>query len=79
MGLMVFLTLFFPYGCVSSYYWTFLPKWASTIGNANGYSQSNDYLFKEKFYEKRKKTINVLTNFFISHKSGVKFFFKIDY
>ena len=30
--------------------------------------------FKESFYEK-KKTINVMTAFFISHKSGVKTFF----
>ena len=28
--------------------------------------------FKEKFYEKRKKVINILTVFFISHKSSVK-------
>ena len=34
-------------------------------------------LFKESFYRKRKKkTINVLTAFFISHKSGVKTFIK---
>ena len=33
--------------------------------------------FKESFYGKRKKkTINVLTGFFISHKSGVKIFLK---
>ena len=34
--------------------------------------------FKESFYEKRKKKkkINVLTVFFISHKSGVKTFLK---
>ena len=34
--------------------------------------------FKEIFYEKRKKkkAINVLTVFFISHKSGVKTFLK---
>ena len=32
-------------------------------------------LFKESFYGKRKKkTINVFTAFFISHKSGVKTF-----
>ena len=32
---------------------------------------------KESFYGKRKKkTINVLTAFFISHKSGVKIFLK---
>ena len=31
--------------------------------------------FKESFYEKKKKTINVLTIFFISHKSDVKIFF----
>ena len=32
---------------------------------------------KESFYEKRKKkTINVLTVFFISHKSNVKTFLK---
>ena len=30
---------------------------------------------KESFYEKKKKTINVLTSFFISHKSNVKTFF----
>ena len=30
---------------------------------------------KENFYGKRKKTINVLTVFFISHKSNVKTFF----
>ena len=28
--------------------------------------------FKEKFYGKRKKIINILTVFFISHKSSVK-------
>ena len=35
-------------------------------------------LFKESFYEKRKKkkTINVLTVFFIFHESGVKTFLK---
>ena len=37
-------------------------------------------LFKEIFYGKRKKkkkkTINVLTAFFISHKSDVKIFLK---
>ena len=33
-------------------------------------------LVKESFYEKRKKnTINVMTAFFISHKSDVKTFF----
>ena len=32
-------------------------------------------LIKKNFYEKRKKTINVLTAFFISHKSDVKTFF----
>ena len=31
--------------------------------------------FKESFYRK-KKTINILTAFFISHKSGVKTFLK---
>ena len=34
-------------------------------------------LVKESFYEKRKKkTINVLTTFFISHKIDVKTFLK---
>ena len=33
-------------------------------------------LFKENFYEKRKKIINILIVFFISHKSGVKIFLK---
>ena len=33
-------------------------------------------LFKENFYEKRKNAINVLTAFFIYHKSGVKTFIK---
>ena len=32
--------------------------------------------FKESFYGKRKKVINVLTSFFISHKSDVKTFLK---
>ena len=32
--------------------------------------------FKEKFYGK-KKTINILTVFFISHKSGIKTFLKL--
>ena len=32
--------------------------------------------FKESFYGKKKKTINVLPAFFISHKSGVKIFLK---
>ena len=31
--------------------------------------------FKESFY-KKKKTINILTIFFISHKSGIKTFLK---
>ena len=30
---------------------------------------------KESFYGKKKKTINVLTSFFIFHKSDVKTFF----
>ena len=29
--------------------------------------------FKESFYEKKKKKINVLTTFFILHKSGKTF------
>ena len=33
-------------------------------------------LIKESFYGKRKKTINILTAFFISHKSDVKTFLK---
>ena len=33
-------------------------------------------LIKESFYGKRKKTINVLIAFFISHKSDVKTFLK---
>ena len=33
-------------------------------------------LVKKSFYRKRKKTINVLTVFFISHKSDVKTFLK---
>ena len=33
-------------------------------------------LFKESFYGKRKKKINILTAFFISHKSDVKIFLK---
>ena len=33
-------------------------------------------LIKENFYEKRKKTINILTVFFISYKSDVKIFLK---
>ena len=32
--------------------------------------------FKESFYGQEKKTINVLTVFSISHKSGVKTFLK---
>ena len=34
-------------------------------------------LVKESFYEKRKKIINILTVFFISHKSNVKTFLKL--
>ena len=35
-------------------------------------------LVKESFYRKRKeKVINVLTTFFISHKSGIKTFLKL--
>ena len=34
-------------------------------------------LFKKSFYEKRKKTINVLITFFISHKNDVKTFLKL--
>ena len=33
-------------------------------------------LVKENFYGKRKKIINVLTAFFISHKSDIKTFFR---
>ena len=33
-------------------------------------------LVKKSFYRKRKKTINVLIVFFISHKSDVKTFLK---
>ena len=33
-------------------------------------------LFKESFYEKRKKTINILTTFFTFYKSEVKTFLK---
>ena len=33
-------------------------------------------LFKERFYKKKKKTINVLTVFFISYKNCVKSFLK---
>jgi len=33
-------------------------------------------LFKENFYWKRKKIINILTVFFIFHKSSVKTFLK---
>ena len=32
--------------------------------------------FKESFYGEKKKTINILTVFSISHKNYVKFFFK---
>ena len=32
--------------------------------------------FKESFYEKKKKIINVLTVFFISHKNYVETFLK---
>ena len=32
--------------------------------------------FKESFYRKKKKTINILTVFFIFHKSDVKTFLK---
>ena len=31
---------------------------------------------EESFYGKKKKTINVLTTFFISHKSDIKTFLK---
>ena len=33
-------------------------------------------LIKENFYRKRKKAINVLITFFISHKSYIKTFLK---
>ena len=33
-------------------------------------------LFKESFYGEKKKTINILTAFFISHKNDVKTFLK---
>ena len=33
--------------------------------------------FKESFYRKRKKKINILTAFFISYKSGAKNFLKL--
>ena len=32
--------------------------------------------FKESFYRKRKKKINILTAFFISYKNGIKTFQK---
>ena len=32
---------------------------------------------KENFYGKRKKTINILTTFFILHKNNVKTFLKL--
>ena len=32
--------------------------------------------FKENFYEQWKKVINILTVFFIFHKSGIKTFLK---
>ena len=32
-------------------------------------------LVKESFYKKKKKTINILTAFFISHKSDIKILF----
>ena len=34
---------------------------------------------KESFYERKKKTINILTVFFIFHKSNVKTFLKWIY
>ena len=34
-------------------------------------------LIKERFYRKRKKTINILSAFFISHKSDDKTFIKL--
>ena len=33
--------------------------------------------FKENFYEKKKKIINILTVFFISHKNNIKIFLKL--
>ena len=36
-------------------------------------------LFKESFYEKKKKVINILTAFFISHKKLCQNFSKINY
>ena len=50
------------------------------LRNANGYLKGNVFnnLLKKSFYGKRKeKTINVLTAFFISYKSGVKTFLKL--
>ena len=35
-----------------------------------------NYPVKKKIYEKRKKIINILTIFFISHKNNVKTFLK---
>ena len=50
------------------------------MGNTNEYPWALiNNPFKESFYEKRKKkkkTINVLTIFFISHRNGVKTFIK---
>ena len=34
--------------------------------------------FKESFYRKKKNNFNVLTIFFISHKSDVKIFLKLN-
>ena len=47
------------------------------MGNANECRTLVKNLVKENFlWEKKKKTINVLTIFFISHKSDVKTFLK---
>ena len=59
-------------GKVEQKIWT-LKKWRKMLKSVLRTLVKN--LIKENFYEKRKKTINVLTAFFISHKSDVKTFF----
>ena len=61
-----------------SYNGSYIIKITSTKGDilTDALRMIVNYLFKKSFYEKRKKTINILTVFFITYKSSVKIFLK---
>ena len=61
-----------------SYNGSYIIKITSTKGDilTDALRMIVNYSFKKSFYEKRKKTINILTVFFITYKSSVKIFLK---